>query len=145
MNRTRVPSIYVERLQEALRNNPDRVPLEDEDVLLARIIYVLLLSPRTVDYIQRLGMQRDHRFIHAIGRDRRNVKDLKAALAQGKTHYQGKRIAGSANDPHVMRWSRKQVMAVLREVVDLTYNLYELEEMLGLPQHSYRDDDSSMI
>jgi hypothetical protein len=121
------------------------VPLEEEGVLLGRIIHAVFLSPRTIDYIQRIGLVRNPRFIHAIGRDRRNMNAIREAVQRGETHYQGKPIQGSKHHPHVMRWPRRQVLRVLREVTALSDNLYEVEDMIGLPTHTYKDDATSVI
>ena len=145
----KVDPVYVQRLADELQEaRPGRVPLDDEHVLLARIIYALLLSPATTRYCQ-LGRQRRERsgfdIFHEIGRDRRGAAEMKKILAAGGTHYNGKKIWGKGSNAYIMRWSRKEVEALVEEVTALTYNLWELEELLGLPEHHYKDDESSIF
>ena len=125
---------YALKLQGFLHKaNPDRKPLEDEIELLVRIVHVLLTSPRTLDYRERLGKERDERYLHAIGRDRRDFAAMLAGSKRGATHWRGKKIAGSAKHPHVMRWTRKQVHELRDEVMDVCgWDFDELTVMLEI-------------
>ncbi|MGC2528232.1 MAG: hypothetical protein WA639_10825 [Candidatus Acidiferrum sp.] len=97
---------------------------EDFDLLLERMLWAAFLSPQAW---ARVGKEYDWNsgWIHAVGRDRRNTKAIKAAVAAGETHFQGKRIFNrnsalhDSGEPYVMRWTDEEVTEVWLDIQGL--------------------------
>jgi len=142
----KISPTYVEILATELKtNNPHRVPLECEKVLLERFIRALFFKPSTIrTIINGSGsLWHSHAWVHQARRYRTNQKAIKEALARGETHFNGKPI-GSPSEPCVYLCSRAEAWDLLREVTNLAENLFSLGELLGLPKNPYPDDESSI-
>lgn len=107
---------WVQRLGDALKAKfPADYPFQDQDILLGRILWARYLAPvakhRTVVDSFTVG-----EWIHCIGRDRRNQRELKRLWESGETHFQGHRIFGGNSEPYLERWGRSFVMQTLIDI-----------------------------
>jgi hypothetical protein len=109
--------------KELMAANPQRKPLPDEEILLARLIQGLYSNPAVRRFVE-LGKRDEfnsYGFVHRARRDRRNGK-------------------------YVYRWTRRQAWDLMREVGNLAYNLWEVGDLMGMPpgMNPSKDDESSV-
>lgn len=137
-SKIKVDPIYVQRLADALKAEfPDVYPFPDQELLLERMLWAILFSP-DVQHYQELGIRgkafsRSEKTFYGIGRDRRNQKAMTEAKARGETHYQGLKMYGTKDQPHVMRFDTGRIKEVLLDIQMITdENPDKLKEIIGM-------------
>ena len=120
----KTPIAMIERLEAALAaDHPDR---PYHPVLLGRILWARYLSPQAKF---RVGKEWDWNFgwMHMVGRDRHNGKELKRLYDAGVREYQGCKIYDGNGEPYIERWTKDDVWEVFQDIEALP-NLKEILE-----------------
>lgn len=94
--------------------HPEDYPFPDMEVMIERILWSRYFC---INAWARVGKEWDFHFgwMHNIGRDRRNQKEMKLLLDAGKTHYQGFKIQAKG-EPYIERWTKEEVWDVFLHV-----------------------------
>jgi len=119
------PDISVDELRKRLEQKfPDCSWLwtGNQVELFHRLYKVLFVSRGTLHIENTLGrsiyLHTHGRFVHAVCRDRRNAKAIKAAWDRGERTFEGKRIGGGGT--YVYRWDRadaNELLELIEEVL----------------------------
>lgn len=95
--------------------HPDRYPFEDQDILIARIIWTRYLCPTAWTQINR-EWNWTGGWLHHVGRDRRNQKELKRLYDSGVRTVDGYTIYGGKSEPYLERWDKDFVFEVWQDM-----------------------------
>lgn len=127
----RVKQKYIDILGQALWDAypKDYPPDPNRDILLGRILWARYLSPQAKF---RAGKEWNWHFgwLHLVGRDRRNQKELKRLYDAGVREYQGYKIYGGNSEPYLERWTKECVNDVWQHIDSLPEDV--LGKLLGV-------------
>lgn len=112
----KVKKEWIDRLSAALQAKfPDQYPFPEQELLLGRIIYSYYFCWHR--YGHRIDGWGLGEWVHQIGRDRRNQKEMLRLYNAGIREYNGHPIyGGKCGEPYIKRFDTEFVMEVIQDI-----------------------------